>query len=100
MIFVQQRGKSYSIKDFINIVASNLDIRLKWKGSGKNEYALDIGTNKKIIRIDERYFRPNDIDSLTGDYSKAKKILQWKPKINFLELVKEMVTEEISRKNL
>ena len=73
----------------------NIDITISWKGSGLKE----IGFNKKNgnvhVKIDPGYFRPTDINELKGDYSKAKKILGWKPKMKFKELVKLMVKSDI-----
>ena len=93
--FVIATGKQYSVKDFINTAAKELDIKIKWTGKGSNEKGIDSKTNKVIIEIDKKYFRPTEVDALKGNYNKAKKILKWSPKINFKELVKEMVTSDI-----
>jgi len=68
--------------------------RLKWKGKGLDEKGYDQYGNC-IIEIDQRYFRPLEVENLQGDYSKAKKILKWKPKKNIKQLVEEMVDYEI-----
>ena len=93
--FVIATGKQYSVKDFINTAAKELDIKIKWTGKGSNEKGIDSKTNKVIIEIDKKYFRPTEVDALKGNYNKAKKILKWSPKINFKELVKEMVTSDL-----
>ena len=93
--FVIATGKQYSVKDFINTAAKELDIKIKWTGKGSNEKGIDSKTNKVIIEIDKKYFRPTEVDTLKGNYNKAKKILKWSPKINFKELVKEMVTSDL-----
>jgi len=93
--FVIATGKQYSVKDFINTAAKELDIKIKWTGKGSNEKGIDYKTNKVIIEIDKKYFRPTEVDTLKGNYNKAKKILKWSPKINFKELVKEMVTSDL-----
>ncbi len=90
-------GKSFTIKNFIDEVAKNLQMKLKWEGKGVNEVAINTRNNKKIIAVNQMYLRPSDINSLTGDYSKAKKLLNWKPKINFSQLVKEMVDSELDK---
>ena len=90
--FVIATGKQYSVRDFINIAAKNLNMKIKWKG--KNENEIGIYENKEIIRVDKSYYRPTEVDSLLGDASKAKKKLKWKPKISFKALVKEMVFED------
>mgnify|MGYP001429645014 CR=1 FL=1 len=93
--FVIATGKQYSVKDFVNTAAKELDIKIKWTGKGSNEKGIDCKTNKVIIEIDKKYFRPTEVDSLKGNYNKAKKILKWSPKINFKKLVKEMVESDL-----
>lgn len=94
--FVIATGKQYSVKNFINFVAKELDIKLFWKGRGMNEKALD-ENGKTIIECNKSYFRPSEVNNLLGDYSKAKKILGWKPKINIKSLIKEMVKRDFDR---
>jgi len=93
--FVIATGESHTVKEFVEESFKNIDITISWKGSGLKE----IGFNKKNgnihIKIDPGYFRPTDINELKGDYSKAKKILGWKPKMKFKELVKLMVKSDI-----
>ena len=91
--FVIATGKQYSVRDFINIAAKNLDMKIKWKG--KNENEIGIYENKEIIKVDKSYYRPTEVDSLLGDASKAKKKLKWKPKISFEQLVKEMIESDL-----
>ena len=91
--FVIATGKQYSVRDFINIAAKNLNMKIKWKG--KNENEIGIYENKEIIKVDKSYYRPTEVDSLLGDASKAKKKLKWKPKISFKQLVKEMVESDL-----
>ncbi|MDA8851539.1 GDP-mannose 4,6-dehydratase [Candidatus Pelagibacter sp.] len=91
--FVIATGKQYSVRDFINLAAKNLDMKIEWKG--KDEDEIGICENKEIIKIDINYYRPTEVESLLGDASKAKKDLGWEPKISFEELVKEMVEEDL-----
>ena len=91
--FVIATGKQYSVRDFINLAAKNLDMKIEWKG--KDEDEIGICENKEIIKIDTNYYRPTEVESLLGDASKAKKYLGWEPKISFEELVKEMVDEDL-----
>jgi GDPmannose 4,6-dehydratase len=88
--FVISTGKNYSVKQFINMCAKLLDIKLRWTGSGINTKAFD-KDGKCIIECDKRYYRPTEVDTLLGDSTKAKKLLKWKPKISFENLVKEML---------
>ena len=90
--YVIATGKQYSVRDFINYAAKELDMEIIWKGTGLNE--VGIYKSKKIIKVDKRYFRPSEVDSLLGDASKAEKKLGWKPKISFSQLVKEMIRED------
>ena len=71
-----------------------IGFKIKWVGKGINEKAYDTHGNC-IIEIDKRYFRPLEVNNLQGDYSKAKKILNWKPKRNIKALVKEMINHEL-----
>ena len=68
-----------------------LVIGIEWQGTGENEIGVDSKTGKKIIGIDEKYFRPSEVEELIGDAKKAKEELGWKPKTSFQELVKIMV---------
>jgi GDPmannose 4,6-dehydratase len=91
--FVIATGHQYSVREFIILVAKKLGIHLNWSGEGLNEVAVD-QQGKVIIRIDSAYFRPAEVESLCGDSVKAKKILGWKPKISFDQLVSEMVDHD------
>jgi GDPmannose 4,6-dehydratase len=90
--YVIATGKQYSIKEFINLTAKELKIRILWKGRGVNEKGY--WNNKAIIEIDKNYFRPTEVNSLKGNSSKAKKELNWMPKVGVKELIKEMIDAE------
>ena len=90
--FVIATGKQYSVKTFITLVANYLKIKIIWKGKGINEKGY---WNKKvIIEIDKKYFRPSEVESLRGDFSKARRVINWRPKINIKQLIKHMVDYE------
>ena len=91
--FVIATGKQYTVKQFINLVCKQLEIKIKWKGKGLKEKAYN-DHGKAIIKIDNSYFRPTEVDSLLGDASKARKILSWKPKMSVDDLIKDMITHE------
>ena len=93
--FVICTGKQYSIKQFINLVSKQLKIKIKWKGKGINEKAYD-EMNNCIIECNKKYLRPAEVDTLKGDYSKAKKELKWKPSIGINELIKDMISYELN----
>ena len=92
--YVIATGVQHSVKDFINIVAKKLNIKIDWRGEGLNEVGINKDNNKVIIKIDKKYFRPAETDSLIGDFSKAKKILGWRPKKNIHDLIDDMLKEE------
>ena len=91
--YVIATGKQYSVRDFINLAAKNLDMKIQWKGKDQNEVGSVKGEN--IIKVDKRYFRPAEVETLLGDASKAKNKLGWTPKITFEQLVKEMIEEDL-----
>ena len=92
--FVIATGRQYSVREFVNIAAKYLGIDIKWVGKGINEKGIDKKTGKTLVKIGKKYFRPTEVDALLGDSKKAKKILKWKPKITFNQMVKEMVESD------
>jgi len=91
--FVIATGKQYSVRQFIEEVAKNLEMKLKWEGEGKSEVAT--WNSKVIIKVDPKYCRPSEVDSLIGDPLKAKEKLNWKAKTTFNELVSEMIKADL-----
>ena len=92
--FVIASGKQYSVRQFVNLVAKKLKIKLKWSGKGINEKATDIKSKKIIVEVDKKYFRPLEVDKLLGDNKKAARVLKWKPKIQVNDLIDEMIIFE------
>ena len=96
--FVIATGKQYSVRDFIDEASKNLGMKIDWRGKGLDEVGSYDG--KDIIKVDPRYFRPTEVESLLGDASKAKEKLNWTPKTSFKQLVKEMIEKDLkSAKN-
>ena len=91
--FVIATGVQYSVRDFVNAAAKELDMHITWQGQGVNETGTD-ASGKVIVKVDTRYFRPTEVETLLGDPTKAKQKLGWTPKITFNELVAEMVRED------
>ena len=89
--YVLATGESHSVREFVEETAKLLNFDLAWQGKGLDEKGVDRKTNKTIIKIDPYFFRPTEVDELIGDYSKARKILGWEPKLMFKKLVKIMV---------
>ncbi|CAI8864493.1 GDP-mannose 4,6-dehydratase [Pseudomonas chlororaphis] len=92
--FVIATGIQYSVRDFVDAAAKELDIEITWKGQGVDEKGYD-AAGKCIVEVDARYFRPAEVETLLGDPSKAKNKLGWTPKTTFAELVSEMVREDL-----
>ena len=92
--FVIATGVRHSVRDFINAVARELSVAIRWEGKGVDEKGYD-GAGNCIVVIDPRYFRPAEVQSLLGDASKAKAKLGWVPKITFAQLVSEMVRADL-----
>ena len=93
--FVIATGESHSVREFLEKAFKEVGIEIAWEGSGLNEIGKDVSTNKILIQIDPRYFRPTEVDFLLGDPSKAKKKLGWEAKVSFDDLVKIMVREDL-----
>lgn len=92
--FVIATGVQYSVRDFVDAAARELNLPISWSGSGVNEVGTTVD-GKAIVRVDPRYFRPTEVETLLGDASKAREKLGWTPKISFNELVAEMVREDL-----
>ena len=93
--YVIATGKQYSVKDFVNFVLKELDIKYYWKGKGINSKCFD-EKNNVIIECDKAYYRPLEVDTLLGDSRKARKELNWKPKYKINDLVREMISSELN----
>ena len=103
--FVIATGEQYSVRDFINAAAKELGFVIKWEGTGVEEVGLvsivhdsswtGLVPGKAIVRVDPRYFRPTEVETLLGDPSKAKEKLGWEPKVKFADLVAEMIREDV-----
>jgi GDPmannose 4,6-dehydratase len=93
--FVIATGKQYSVRDFVVAAGAHLGMRIEWQGEGVDEVGIDAATGRKIVRVDPRYFRPTEVDTLLGDAGKAEAKLGWRAEISFAELVAEMVREDL-----
>ena len=93
--YVISTGRNHYIKGLINISTRILKLKTKWVGKDINERLINLDTGKAIIKIDKNFFRPSEVDYLTGDSQLAKKELNWSPKINFKELIEEMVKSDL-----
>ena len=102
--YVVATGQTHTVRQFIDISSKMLGINIFWKGEGIKEigYIKEKSKNKIIVKIDKKYFRPNEVDYLKGDASKALKKLKFKPKYNFKSLIKDMLEKDmiLARKEL
>ena len=93
--YVIATGIQYSVREFVAAAARELGMEVHWQGSGLNEQGVD-KQGRVIVRVDPRYFRPTEVETLLGDASKAHRQLGWKPRVSFEELVAEMVREDLA----
>jgi GDPmannose 4,6-dehydratase len=91
--YVVATGEQFSVRHFVTLAAEKLEMNLVWSGSGLDEVGKVDG--KIIVKIDPRYFRPTEVETLLGDPSKAKMLLGWEPEFTFDQLVTEMVQEDL-----
>jgi GDPmannose 4,6-dehydratase len=92
--YVLATGEMYTIREMIEIAFELKGYNIIWKGEGLNEIGYDKNTGRELIFVDEKYFRPAEVDWLLGDATKAKKELGWEPTTKFKELIKEMVDQD------
>ena len=88
--FVIATGTQYSVRDFVKEAAPYFGMKIVWIGEGLDEVGIDANTNRAVIRVDPKYFRPTEVETLLGDASKVKEKLGWEPKISFKQLVEDM----------
>ena len=94
--FVIATGVQYSVRDFVNAAAKELNIPIIWQGQGVNETGTD-SNGKVIVKVDPRYFRPTEVETLLGDPTKAKQKLGWVPEISVQEMCKEMIAYDLAQ---
>jgi GDPmannose 4,6-dehydratase len=93
--YILSTNKQYSIREFVEMAFLIVDINIKWRGRGLEEVGYNKEDGKVLVRISEKYFRPAEVDTLLGDYTKAKSELKWEPKISVKELINEMVNNDL-----
>jgi len=95
--FIVATGNAYSVKEFVNVAAKLLKLKIQWSGKGLKEKCYLIKNKRKelIIKIDKKYFRPNEVHYLKGNAKKAFKKLKFKPKFSFIDLVKDMIEKDL-----
>ena len=94
--YVISTGETHSIKEFVDIAFNLADIELIWEGEGENEVGIEKSTGRVLVKVDPKYYRPAEVVSLLGDYSKANRVLGWEPKVKFEDLVQIMYESDYS----
>jgi GDPmannose 4,6-dehydratase len=94
--FVIATGEQHSVREFVVVAGALLDMRIEWHGKGVDEVGIDAKTGKTLVRVDPRYFRPTEVETLLGDASKAREKLGWTADISFPALVAEMIESDLS----
>ena len=93
--FVIATGETRSVREFVELAFLETGVTIRWEGEGADEKGFDSSTGKCLVEVDPRYFRPTEVDLLLGDPSKAERVLGWKRKIPFDELVRRMVQQDL-----
>jgi GDPmannose 4,6-dehydratase len=94
--YVIATGEQHSVREFVAMAGEQLDMRIEWHGNGVDEQGVDARTGKTVVRIDPRYFRPTEVETLLGDSTKAQLKLGWRPELSFRDLVSEMVASDLN----
>ena len=92
--YVIATGETHSVREFVELAYKHLGIEIEWHGEENQEYGIDKANGEVVIKVDPRYYRPTEVDLLIGNSNKAQKILNWKPKTSFQELLKIMIEED------
>jgi GDPmannose 4,6-dehydratase len=93
--YVLATGETHSVREFVELAFALVDRRIGWRGEGVEEVGFDSRSGEVLVRVDQRYFRPTEVDLLHGDPSKARRVLDWKHTVTFPEMVAEMVTSDL-----
>jgi len=95
--FILASGVTHTIEDFINLAAGMVGFDIAWEGEDEARRAVDRDTGKAIVKVNPKFYRPTEVDTLMGDATKASEVLNWRPKTTFEELVEEMVKADLDR---
>jgi len=94
--YVVATGEQHSVRDFVVLAGSHLGMDIEWRGHGVDEQGVDRHSERIVVRVDPRYLRPSEVDSLLGDASRIRKELGWSAEVSFEELVREMVENDLA----
>lgn len=93
--FVIATGEQHSVREFVDRSAARLGMQIEWRGQGVEETGVDTSSGRVVVKVDPRYFRPTEVETLLGDASKARRELGWEPKVRFEALVQEMADADL-----
>lgn len=93
--YVLATGEKHSVRAFVDMAFAEVDVTVRWEGTGVDEKGFDAETGKLLVSVDPRYFRPTEVDLLIGDASKARRVLGWSPQTSFEEMVRQMVRSDL-----
>lgn len=94
--YVIATGVQHSVREFVHLAGQELGMRIEWRGQGESEYGVDVRTGQVVVRVDARYFRPAEVDTLLGDATAAREQLGWYAEIGFRDLVADMVRSDLA----
>ena len=94
--YVLATGETHSVREFVERAFAYVDCQIEWKGHGVDEKGIDAKSERTLVEVDKRYFRPTEVDILIGDASKAREKLRWQPRTTFNELVDEMMKADLA----
>lgn len=95
--FVLATGETHTVREFVEIAFAEVGIKIEWRGEGVEEKGFDAKTGKILVDVNQKFFRPAEVDLLLGNPAKAEKILQWQRKVNFNDLVKMMIEADLKK---
>ena len=93
--YVLATGEAHTVREFVEMAFCQVNRRIEWQGKGLEETGIDTASGEILVRIDPRYFRPTEVDTLLGDPAKAHRVLGWKHTVTFPELVREMISSDL-----
>jgi GDPmannose 4,6-dehydratase len=93
--FVLATGVQRSVRNFVQQAFSKVGITIRWEGSGVNEVGVDAASEEVVVRVNPKYYRPSEVETLLGDPTKAKRVLGWQPKYDLASLVQEMIDSDV-----
>jgi GDPmannose 4,6-dehydratase len=94
--YVLATGEKHTVREFCQLAFARVGITLEWRGEGADEAGIDSATGRELVVVDPRYFRPTEVELLIGNAAKARRILGWKPRVRFNELVEMMVDADVN----